>query len=676
MEKVSEMKMTHSKNIRLWCVLLWIFVLNTTCYWGIGLVLAFCMPILLRIVDKDWSKYSLLLLPLTLLSISIANYDYGTIVFSLGISYLFRVFLKDDFLNRRKLWLFFLVLTLSVAFVNVSYVFLPLCGLILSLPVAKFDIQIESKKWQRNFGCIFVLFIIVILVFSIGIDSQRNGKVCYLIHGEWAKPSPEYVLSDLRNECVYSYSEFVHLLNADTISDIGEIAEYTEMWIVTPTKPFDPIEIKKINQWVKKGGKLYLVSDHTDLYGHARCVNQLARTFNAEVDYAVTFNHVNNEFFKNVFGQTVSIKSGNTVKSKLSFPLVADYVWNEPAYYANENNFGPVTPSGNDKYGLYSLCSTMSYGLGSVVVLCDSTIFANFCVYQPYTERFVNFLRHYHPFGRLIFLLPLLLIALLPILLFENKYYMIVCLFSFLSCSYALPTTKLNYGESPQIWSGEEKFVYEGCQYACISTAYSLSPLSGHNPIWKFNVDCDEENVIWVSTNPPSNKNWRWIRIEDEHSEPNWDSIRSPFAVLYKELKVPYFAQNTMNNCNYIEAKGLINDRVMNSWWYNDGISDHRMNKISSFIHWLNKENFKLAPLNYDITEFGMGWHPCVLRKKKGMPTYLRLPKPLKTEGEIYLGYGVSADIYEHDGVLSLIGFSQKQENREAEEMWVVDYLE
>lgn len=669
------MKAPQSKNIRLWCVLLCMFVLNTTCYWGIGLILAFCMPILLRIVDKELSKYSLLLLPLTLLNVSIANYDYGTIVFSLGVSYTFRVFLKDNFMDRRKLWLFFLGLTLSATFVNVSYAFLPLCGLILTLPVVNFDFQIISSKWQRIVGCLFIFFLIFIFMFSTGIDNLGKNKVCYLIHGDWAKPSPEYVLSDLRNESVYSYSEFVHLLNADTISDVGKIDEYTEMWIVTPTKPFAPIEIEKINQWVKKGGKLYLVSDHTDLYGHARCVNQLARTFNVEVDYAVAFNHVNNEFFKNVFGQTVSIKSGNTIKSKLSFPLVADYVWNEPAYYANENNFGPVTPSGNDKYGLYSLCSTMSYGFGSIVVLGDSTIFANFCVYQPYTERFINFLRHYHPYGRLFLLFPLLLIILLPTLLFENKYYVFVFFLSFLPCSYALPTTKLNYGESPQIWSGEEQFVYEGCQYACISTAYSLSPLSGHKPIWKFNVDSDEKNVIWVSINPPSNKNWRWIRIEDEHSEPNWDSIQSPFAVLYKELKVPNFAQNAMEDCNYIEAKGLINDIVMNSWWYNDGISDHRMNRIRFFIHWLNKKKFQLAPLNYDTVDFSKDQYLCVLRKKKGMPTCLRLPKPLKTEGEIYLGYGLSVDIYEHDSVLSLIGFSQNQENREAEEMWVVNIV-
>ena len=191
------------------------------------------------------------------------------------------------------------------------------------------------------------------------------------------------MINDLRNETIYSYSELVDLLNADIIDNLNNISKYDELWIVTPTTPFSEEECNNIEKWVETGGNLILISDHTDLYGHGRCINQLSRKFGGEVDYSVSMNRDNTENFYDVFHKNVILKSANSCSIFNGFPLISEHVWVEKAYYANKNNFGPVTPSGNDEYGLKTLACIKSHWLGNVKILCDSTIFANFCIFQP-----------------------------------------------------------------------------------------------------------------------------------------------------------------------------------------------------------------------------------------------------------------------------------------------------
>jgi len=661
-------------------ILLVSYTINISAAFGVGLTIAFLLPAILLFFDKDASKYSLILLPLVMISICQANRDMSNLIIYSLVLYSMRVAIMDDEWNSKYVWILCFSLCVTIAFVNMDYAILPLMSFMVTLPIPLINFnKIEILRNKRTVIGILSVIIFVISLFYITTDIHKHEKrTAYFMHGNWANANVSYVINDLRNESIYSYSEFVDILQADTITKVSEIWNYDEVWIVTPTNSFTSDEIDNIENWVNKGGQLFLVSDHTDLYGHGRCINQIARRFQCEVDYAVAFNYENTEFFQNTFLQNVCIKSGNTVKSINLFPLVADYLWVEPAYYANPNYFGPVMPSGNDDFGLRTIVGTKSYGKGNLTILCDSTIFANFCLYQPLIPQFINSLRHSHPYGRLLCITPFLLIILLILIIVGDEiFYASSSVIAFSLLSYVINNRNLNWGENPQIWSGNPAYVYEGCPNSNISTAYSLSCLSGRKPMWINDVDTSIDDVIWVDTIPPVNSSWRWIKIEDDHNEYNWSKDSSAFSSLYLSLNMPKIYAYPESNFNCLPVKNVFNDRVMNNWWYNDGVSTSRLHRIKSWISWLRKENFCMdMSLDYSPSDFSNELHKCTLIRKEKDPISLLLPKPQKTSGEVYLGNGLSANIYEHDGVLSLIGYSQMQENSECDDLWIIDYHE
>ena len=64
----------------------------------------------------------------------------------------------------------------------------------------------------------------------------------------------------------------------------------------------------------------------------------------------------------------------------------------------------------DDIFGNKVLLGQMSYGLGQVGFLQDSTIFSNFAVYQPYVLDLVKILSSHSLLSRLMFLIPFLIV--------------------------------------------------------------------------------------------------------------------------------------------------------------------------------------------------------------------------------------------------------------------------
>ena len=651
-----------------------ICLVNFLNIFGLGLVISFLMIILLYFINISWFKYSLLLIPLIILSISFISKDYLNLFFWLTITYLIRILIYDITWNKSLYWIFFLALYISFFKINIAYSLFPLIFLTLTLPV--FKIEFKEYKYVKILNIIFFILIIFSFLYCLypeKIFSKR--KSAFLIHGAWALPKPEYKIDVLKNQTIYSYSEFVKLINADTLNTVNNINNYNELWIVTPTKPFNKYEINKIYNWVNDGGHLILVSDHTDLYGHGRCINQLANKFNCKTEYSALFNKNEKELFHTSFGQNAIIKTGTAFEGSTFFPMISSFLWEECAYYGNENFFGPVTASGNDNYEDKVISCVKSKGLGQITFLGDSTFFANFSVYQPYTPNFISFLIMYHPFARLMIILPLIYLFILVLLYFKQiRITPLISMFFLLPISYVYFDNKLNWGENFQIWSGNSDFVFEKkCPYASISTAYSISPLSGKKPKWIDNVPITERNVIWLDTLPPKNSTWRWIKVKDKHPIPKFSS--NEFKTLYISLGTPYIKDwKNSKDFKLIEVNSIFNDIVMNNWWYNDGISSSRLNRYKAWLSWLNQKEFP-KPSVFNKSLFSKSTYDAVIRIDGKDPIYTKLRKPNANEGEIYLGEGISGKILLHKKTKSIIGFSQLTENWNAPSLWVIDYI-
>jgi len=650
-----------------------VFIISIICFSLIGNSWAIIMglSIICACLGAFFSIYYIsITIPIIYLLISfICHSHIGIIIGAIGV-FVFRCIINDCCFNSKYHFPFFFSV---IAFASNKYVpFLfpvPVILTIITLPV--FPINVFRLKVKIVVVISIVFYFISALYVIYGYGSEK--KRAYLYHGVWANPFPHYRLEKLTNTSCYSYSEFVQLLNADIISDLHNIDSYNELWVITPTKPFVKEELSTIKEWVMKGGNLIVSSDHTDLYGHARCANQIASIFGCTIHNSATFDVNNNQIFYDSFASPVIFKTGTNIDG-LMFPIVSSWLWEENAYYANDNFFGPLSASGDDAFENVLLAGQISFGLGQVTFIQDSTIFANFAVYQPFVLNLADLASRHSFLARFFFLLPFLF-AFCLWLFAMNYRHIFACFILFFP--FLLPISDcphFNYGEKPQIWSGNHNFVIEnGCPYTNISTAYSQAALSKRKPLWISTISLSEKDVIWVDSIQPPCSQWRWVRVQDNHK--NRYSSMSDWDSLYSYLETPFVRswENIYNDYQKISVNALFSDNVMNDWWYNDGITENRYNRIKAWIAWLEKTT---SPNNNQSIEYSKEKYNVIVRAKDKNAIFLKLPKPLEEiNKEIYLGNGISGILFVHGDTLSIFGKKQYCDNINCPEVWTIDYV-
>lgn len=560
-----------------------------------------------------------------------------------------------------------LILACMLYFPQISVLTLLLCLYTFPLPGNSHFFKFSNhSKWGNLITWAIALFIIV-----VGVPRER--KTAYLQHGVWARSESQYNLDSLSNLSAYSYSLFTKSIGADTISQLDKLDAYTELWIVTPTQPFSEKELSTLRRWVANGGHLFLVTDHTDLYGHARVASQISALFGASIRNTSLFrNNENSPFFTNSWGETINIKTGCGASAHTMFPLASAFLWEEKAYYACPNFFGPLSASGDDNLSLNTLVGQIAWGLGQVTLVQDSTIYANFAVFQPGVLPFVNELINSRYLSFIYVFLPFIFVLNL-----NKKSYTAFIPFTLLSIC-CLPTgllrNNINYGKTPQIWTGDRSAVVEnGCPYKNISTAYAISPLSGKLPLWQESLPprYNRSEVIYVGELPPPNKHWRWIKLTDLHNDSLKTSRWKPLGKLIKANSLDAFSPSK----NLIHARNQINDRVLGDFWFNGGISFAKKKRFAEWLTWLNPQ-YRAPQIDIKSVKTSTRLYNTQLYIGQEAPISLQLPLPTNmTSDEIYIGDGISAKVYQRNDTLSLIGYKSLQLNFQAPEIWILDYF-
>ena len=419
-----------------------------------------------------------------------------------------------------------------------------------------------------------------------GIRSDHRAAV--VTHGKWAQVNASYSLEGLNIASAYSYSELPRLLNSSVREFSNDLTGYDEMWVITPTTPIDADNQVKIEQWVKKGGHLIVVTDHTDLYGHARVSNTLLKPFGIEANYDTSISEHGLEYADRPIGREIRIKSANSFRANGAFPLITKLGLFEKAYYGRDNFFGPLTPSLDDSRDRRPLAVSKRIGRGQVTGFGDSTMLANFALYQPDSIATLQLVRKRYYLAAVIMWLPwLLLLTVLatsgngqgpvPIAL------MLVVMLSVID----LRSDPLDWTIPHIYWAGDHEAIMEGgAPTAKFSTAYSITALGGAAPRW-ITSGYEGKNGIWVSSNREAPAGWRWLRPEvDEQCEVfSWDPA---WAKLFEALQAqsprdwrPLF----MHRAN-ARAAQVWTDDVMGNWWFDRGISDARRARFESFLAW------------------------------------------------------------------------------------------
>jgi hypothetical protein len=174
------------------------------------------------------------------------------------------------------------------------------------------------------------------------------------------------------------------------------LAGYDVLIIKTPTAPFAPPEIDAIEAWVRAGGGLFLIGDHTNVFGTSSYLNPLARRFGLRFRYDSTYDLPT---LRVTLFERPRLLAHPTVLAMPPFlfatsctleaPLLAGNVMIGygmralPVDYANRVFFPDKDKEQDYPFGLFLQSAAVSVGRGRVVAFTDSTVFSNFTMFIP-----------------------------------------------------------------------------------------------------------------------------------------------------------------------------------------------------------------------------------------------------------------------------------------------------
>lgn len=235
---------------------------------------------------------------------------------------------------------------------------------------------------------------IVLVIFLMPIPSsfsaKRDATVAILDGGVWATikklPEAEAALS-IKHQ--YTYEIFQESLGAKIISANETLDGIDKLVIITPTIPFSRIQIESIHDWTKRGGRLVIIADHTNLFGHQTVLKDLAADFGIELRPDAVFEtETNGGIYGNFFSRYTGLTPCSISKGVI--PRLKMKGWSEYPDYEASSFFGELEISNDDHYGSYPVLGSRRSGLGEVTVFTDSTFFANFGINRWSSQSLLN----------------------------------------------------------------------------------------------------------------------------------------------------------------------------------------------------------------------------------------------------------------------------------------------
>ncbi len=272
-------------------------------------------------------------------------------------------------------------------------------------PEGRPSVRVGGGGWR------VVSLAVAVLAFSwllVGFDPgvRKEGRV--LIdnsHGDWENTEVPFDRDYFGTHSGYAYSEMkrilsdyydVTTLNAGRIQ--ADTLERVDVLVLkTPIEPYAAEETAAIIEFVRRGGGVVMLGDHTNFLGMNTYLNQVAlaagiqyrsdqafRVGDAQYSYrspSFPWRHpvtMGLEGFGTMTGCTFATPgfAADTV-------LWHERLHSEAADYSHGSFFGPAFVDGSDPFGPERLAAAAPLGAGRVVALGDSTIFSSFTMHDP-----------------------------------------------------------------------------------------------------------------------------------------------------------------------------------------------------------------------------------------------------------------------------------------------------
>lgn len=237
----------------------------------------------------------------------------------------------------------------------------------------------------------------------------KRGRVLFdELHSNWEwtdRPmgTDEYGLGTSYNYAnLYEHLDRHYELDRNWETLTEDVLDTCDVLVLrTPTRAYAPEEIASIQSFVREGGGLWMIGDHTDVFGTSRRLNPLAKEFGMrfrhDAEYDLKSGSLNQfEIPPHQPHPVVShmpdflCATGCTIEINSSCRPVmnANAINALPADYSQRSFFPRDSIRQDFGFGLYTMCASREYGAGRVLAFSDSTVFSNFFMYIPGKPEF------------------------------------------------------------------------------------------------------------------------------------------------------------------------------------------------------------------------------------------------------------------------------------------------
>jgi len=270
-------------------------------------------------------------------------------------------------------------------------------------------------EWGKHKVEIHLVVLFIIVGVLLGLLSVFLIKPITIIafdesHGAWESITTEFEPDSYGRHYYYNYkrlADYAGMLgNQVTVfSDENDSLEKIDLFILKmPTKPLSEEFIDKTIKWVKSGGVLWVIGDHTDLYDTTQHLTPTLARLGLAIGKNAVFNRegrpnkVTTSYSEQPLGRILSNNvtfEYQTGASIIKFPwysqILGDYGLGfvESGDYSRPNRFGYFEPKLNKPYYRPVSQLMIPSGKGAIVLLADSTPWSNFSIFKtPYRQWF------------------------------------------------------------------------------------------------------------------------------------------------------------------------------------------------------------------------------------------------------------------------------------------------
>jgi hypothetical protein len=224
-------------------------------------------------------------------------------------------------------------------------------------------------------------------------------------HSTWEPTDRPYDTESYGEEASYTYGAIydycgqfyaMSRLGRDEPIDADRLRQCDVLVIKTITERYAPDEVQAVREFVEQGGALLLIAEHTDRRIQTPYANDLASQFGFKFRQDLLF-RVGNPYEQEyrpprvphpivqdlppmVFAVSCSIDPGVSAGTA----VVRDgALWSLAPDYHADNYFPEAELRPEGRFGPFIQLWAATYGRGRVVAWTDSTIFSNFCTFEP-----------------------------------------------------------------------------------------------------------------------------------------------------------------------------------------------------------------------------------------------------------------------------------------------------